>query len=60
MNCLFLLCLNLKKRLHIIFEEGTPDELSDDCDFNEPNDLPHFPNQQGISHLEFSDQIWVM
>ena len=33
------------------FEEDTPDELSADCDFREPNDSPHFPNQQELDDL---------
>ena len=31
--------------------EDTPDELSDDCDFREPNNLSPFPNQQELGDL---------
>ena len=32
-------------------EEDTLDKLSNDCDFREPNDSPHFPNQQELDDL---------
>ena len=32
-------------------EEDTPNELSDDFNFKEPNDSPHSPNQQELNDL---------
>jgi hypothetical protein len=29
----------------------SPDELGDDCDFDEPNTSPHFPDQQELDDL---------
>ena len=49
MNCLFLPQSEEAAAYHS--EEDTQDEVSDDCDFREPNDSPHFPNQQELDNL---------